>query len=346
LIEFKAVYYDGASSLRRVVAVRRTAMGLHIAGDDVEREVPLSAILVDAPIPGAARSLGLPGGALLQTGDHAAIEALFPRAHRLEGWVHGLEQHWRYALGAAVVVALFAWWLVVYGVPLAAQLAAGAVPLTLEAKLGEQTLSALERPLCKPSALAAGRQEQLRKRFELLTAGLDDGYAYRLELRECRIGPNALALPGGIVVMTDDLVKLARHDDQISAVLAHEIGHVRHRHGVRLGLQAAGVAALSAALLGDAVSITSLVVTLPTVLLQTGYSRDFETEADDYAFERLRSVGISPRAFAEMMELFQMHFEGRSKGKRKAAGDEALDYFSTHPATARRIERALKAAGP
>jgi len=345
LIEFKAVYYDGASSLRRAVAVRRTAMGLHIAGDDVDREVPLAAISVGAPIPGAARSLSLPGGAQLQTGDHAAIEALFPRAHRLEGWVHGLEQHWRYALGAAAVVALFAWWLVVYGVPLAAGVAAGAVPPALEAKLGEQTLTALERPFCKPSALAAGRQEQLRKRFGLLVAGLDD-HAYRLELRDCRIGPNAFALPGGIVVMTDDMARLTKNDDQISAVLAHEIGHVRHRHGLRLGLQAAGVAALSAALLGDAVSITSLVVTLPTVLLQTGYSRDFETEADDYAFQRLRSVGISPRAFAEVMELFQKHFEGRSKGKRKAPGEEALDYVSTHPATARRIERALKAAGP
>ncbi len=137
--------------------------------------------------------------------------------------------------------------------------------------------------------------------------------------------------------MTDALVKLATSDDQISAVLAHEIGHVRQRHGLRLGLQAVGVAALSAAVLGDAASISSLAVTLPTALLQSGYSREFEGEADDYAFARLREVSISPKAFADMMALFDKEHH--------KTGSESKDYFSTHPATAKRIERALAAQG-
>jgi Zn-dependent protease with chaperone function len=154
------------------------------------------------------------------------------------------------------------------------------------------------------------------------------------------MGPNAFALPGGTVVMTDDLAKLATDDDQLSAVLAHEIGHVRGRHGLRLGLQAAGVAALTAALFGDAVSITGLAVTLPTAILQNGYSRELETEADEYAFQRLREVGLSPTAFAEMMQLFEKEHE-KYLGK-----GASMDYFSTHPATAKRIERALQAAKP
>ena len=146
------------------------------------------------------------------------------------------------------------------------------------------------------------------------------------------------ALPGGTLLMTDKLVRLAQNDDQISAVLAHEIGHVRHRHGLRLGLQAAGIAALSAALFGDAVSITGLAVTLPTAILQNGYSRELETEADDYAFVRLKEVGISPKAFAEMMELFE------KQAHEKSPKGSAMDYLSTHPATANRIQRALEAA--
>src|SRR5207245_11457608 len=152
-----------------------------------------------------------------------------------------------------------------------------------------------------------------------LTAGLGDGYAYRLLPRACRgLGANAFALPGGAVVITDALVKLARNDDQITAVLAHEIGHVRHRHGLRIALQAAGLAAPAPALFGDATSITSLATTLPVALLQSGYSRELEAEADDYAFQRLREVGVSPKAFAEIMLLLE-------KSRQKTSGSETRD---------------------
>jgi Zn-dependent protease with chaperone function len=337
VIEFDAVYYDGRTSARNAVRVHGLNDSLHIYGAEVNREVPVAEVSVDAPLPGAARALRLPDGAQLQTGDHAAVEALFPRAHRLESWVHGLERRWPYALAGVAAVALFTWWLIVDGIPLAANFAADIGPANIEAALGEQTLGAIEKSLCRPSKLDAARQQALRNRFALLTAGLDDDYAYRLELRDCSIGANAFALPGGTVLMTDALVKLATSDDQISAVLAHEIGHVRHRHGLRLGLQAVGVAALSAAVLGDAVSISSLAVTLPTALLQSGYSREFEREADDYAFKRLKEVSIRAKAFAEIMTLLETQH-----GK---AGSDSKDYFSTHPATAKRIERALAADG-
>jgi Zn-dependent protease with chaperone function len=336
--EFDAVYYDGQTSARRAVRARSAGENLQISGAEVDREVRLADIQVDAPLSGVARTLALPDGAQLQTHDHAAVEALFPRRHLLETWVHGLERRWPEALAALALIVVFAWWLVVDGVPRAAALAASYVPRHVEAELGKQTLLAVDRSLCAASKLDAARQEALRQRFAVLTTGLGDGHSYRLELRNCRMGPNAFALPGGTVIMTDALVELAQSDDQLSAVLAHEIGHVRHQHGLRLGLQAAGLAALTAALFGDAVSISGLAVTLPTVILQNGYTRGLEAEADDYAFRRLKEVGISPKAFAEMMQLFQK-YEGGLKGK-----GAAMDYFSTHPATQERIDRALKAA--
>jgi len=335
--EFDAVYYDGRTSARKPVRVRGYALVIQIVGEGLRLDVPLGNVQVDPPVGGTRRALHLPDGAQLQTDDHAAVETLFPRAHVLEGWVHGLERRWPYALAGVAFVAAFAWWSVVDGLPRAAKIAARFVPATVEAKLGEQTLSFFEGKVCRPSALSAARQQALQQRFARLTAGLSDGYSYRLLPRDCRgVGANAFALPGGAVVVTDALVKLAQSDDQISAVLAHEIGHVRHRHGLRMALQAAGLAALAAALFGDATSITSLATTLPTALLQSGYSREFETEADDYAFQRLREIGLSPKAFAEIMLLLE-------KDRRKRSGDESKDYLSTHPATAKRIERALAA---
>jgi Zn-dependent protease with chaperone function len=340
MTEFDAVYYDGKTSARKPVRVRGYPGILQIVGESLRLEVGLDRVEVDAPVGAGRRSLRLPGGAQLQTDDHAAVEALFPRAHFLEGKVHALERRWPVALGAIALLAGFGWWCVVDGLPRAAKLAAELMPPEMEASLGEQTLRSLDGPICRPSALEPARQQALQRSFETLTAGLGDGFRYKLEPRDCsELGPNAFALPGGRVVLTDALVKLAANDAQISAVLAHEIGHVRNRHALRAALQATGVAVLVSTLAGDAGSITSLAVTLPTTLLQSGYSREFETEADDYAFQRLREVGISPAAFAEIMTLFQ-------KEQAKRPGDNSRDYFSTHPATAKRIERARAAASP
>lgn len=348
MIQFGAVYYDGKTSARIAVRVSGSDRSLHIVGPEVDIEVSLADVRVDAPIANTRRALHLPDGAQLQTDDHAALAALFPHANRFQGWVHRLERRWGYALAALVVTAGCTWWGVVYGLPLAASVAAGFVPADIEAKLGDQTLNTLDRSFCGPSVIEAGRQQALRKSFGALTAGLDDRYDYRLEFRACdRIGPNAFALPGGAIVVTDALVKLAQNDQQIAAVLVHEIGHVRYRHGLRLALQGAGAAALIAALAGDAVSITNLAVILPTVLLQSGYSREFENEADGYAFRRLKEIGLSAKYFAEIMTLLEEH---QNKPARSQSGDQrdkaadttgARDYLSTHPDTAKRVERAL-----
>ena len=287
------------------------------------------------------------GGAQLQTDDHAALDALFPSANRLEAWVQTLEQHWGYALAAIALTAGFTWWCVVFGLPLAATAVARVVPASVEATLGEQTLAALDKSLCAPTALAADRTEAVRKVFSTVTAGLDDGHTYRLELRACaQIGPNAFAMPGGAIVVTDDLVKLAQNDQEIAAVIAHETGHVRYRHGLRMALQGAGAAALIAALAGDAVTMTKLAVLLPTVLLQSGYSREFETEADTYAFQRMKAIGLSPQFFADMMLLMEKQrgrpagTAGDGKAGAPSGASHTLDYLSTHPATAERIQRA------
>jgi len=337
VVEFEALYYDGKSSASRPVRVRGWTSELRIAGEGVDERIPLEAVIVEPPIGKTRRVLQLPGGAQLRTADDAAVRALFPQGDSFESRIHGLEGRWPYAVAALVLVAIATWWAIVYGVPLAAEYVAASIPREVEASLSSRTLSMVETFGCSASTIDAARQQQLRKRLARLAEGLDDGYTYHLEMRTCpRIGPNAFALPDGTLVMTDELAKLAQNDDQISGVLAHEIGHVRNRHGMRTVLQGAGLVALITTLAGDATAITSLVVTLPSVLLQSGYSRKFEEQADAFALQRLRQVGISPRAFAEMLALLE-------RGRAPRGQVPAQDYFSTHPVTAARIERALAA---
>lgn len=348
MIEFDAIYYDGKTSARTLVHAQSLGKNLFVFGPDVTIKVPIGEVRADARIGSVRRTLNLPGGAQLQTDDHAALAALFPRVNRLETWVQKLEQRWHYVLAALVTIAVFSWWGVVHGLPLAAKIVTAWVPINVEAALGNQTLATVDKSICGPSQLSAERQQVLRSNFAVLTSGLNDGYNYRLEFRDCKgIGSNAFALPGGTIVITDALIKLAENDQQITAVLAHEVGHVRNRHGLRLVLQSAGAAALITALAGDAVSITALAVALPTLLLQTGYSREFETEADTYAFKRLKEIGLSPKYFAEMLTRLESEHAAKkqaadeAKSGKSSDSSPAFDYLSTHPNTTERIQRAL-----
>lgn len=336
MTEFEATYYDGRSAARTAVRVRVSGDRMQLVGDHVEMQVPLESVSADSPIASGPRSLSLPGGGQLRTADPAVSE-LFARSGRVETLVHGLEQRWPYALGALFVIAVFAWWAIVHGLPLASETIARHIPARADAAIGEHALAAIDGRMCQPSRLSPQMQERLQRDFARLVAGLDDGHRYRLHLRNCQpIGPNAFALPGGPIVLTDQLVEFGGDFSEMTAVLAHEVGHIRLRHGLRTLLQGAGLAALISTLAGDAAAITSIAVTLPTVILQSGYSREFEDEADTFAIARLKQIGISPRAFANILERLE-----KARPNKGARGSR--DYFSTHPLTAARVERALAA---
>ena len=240
---------------------------------------------------------------------------------------------WPYALGALLLAVSGA---VVLGLPLAADAIARRVPQQAEAAIGDQALEAPEGKSCTPSRLVPRMQEALQREFARLAAGLADGYRYRLLVRSCPgIGPNAFGVPGGAIVLTDQLVLLGRNMQEVTALLAHELGHVRERHGLRTLLKRAGPVALLRTLAGDAAAVTELATTLPAILLAGGYPREFEDEADAFALQRLRQLGISPRAYADMLE--------RIEGKRAVKSGEATrDYFETHPLGGR-IAHALAA---
>lgn len=90
-----------------------------------------------------------------------------------------------------------------------------------------------------PSRLPTARQAEISRRFEALQAPDDGVPAYEIVFRANRRLPaNAFALPSGTLILTDDLVKLAKTDNHLMAVLAHELGHVQARHGLRLVIQA------------------------------------------------------------------------------------------------------------
>jgi predicted Zn-dependent protease len=159
-----------------------------------------------------------------------------------------------------------------------------------------------------------------------MTRGLKDGHDYRLEFRFApRVGPNAFALPSGIIVMTDELVGLSEHDEELVAVLAHEIGHVRGRHALRQLLQTAGVSAITFAIVGDVSSISAIAGAVPAVI-EAKHSRDFEREADAFARQWMQTNGVPRHRFDDI--LCRMEADAGGAPTRGMA-----QYLASHPAT-------------
>jgi len=220
---------------------------------------------------------------------------------------------------AGVVAAFYIWLL-----PILADLAAARVPLDIEQRIGQSALRQMDG-LLKPSELPAKLRGEIQGRFEELTADLNGPESASIELliRKFDGHPNAFALPGNIVVLSDELVTLVDHDlDAVSGVLAHEVGHLHHRHGMRSVVQAGALAMLSSTLIGD---YSSALAAIPAGLGHLHYSRRFEAEADVYARMLMCARKVDPAKTALFFE----------KAKQIKGSLEGVlpSYLSSHPAS-------------
>lgn len=330
----RALYFDGRSSRAHAVEAVIDGGELALHGDGVARREPLSALRITARLGRTPRTIAFADGAQLVLDDADDLDAAFASADRVQSWVDRIERRWRsVALAAAISVATGVL-LLQFGVPWAAERIARRMPATVEAGLGRSVLDQLDRWAFEPSTLPQARRDALAQRFaDLLEPGEDA--SVRIAFRHApKIGANAFALPGGTIVFTDQLVALVGDEREFLAVAAHELGHERHRHTLRQALQGSAVAVLAALFAGDVSSAGSVVVAVPTFLLDGHYSRAFESEADEAAFATLVAHGISPRWFATIMR----------KLEAEAPDKTELPYLSSHPPTAGRIARAERLA--
>lgn len=323
--------FDGETLAPRAITLEADGAQLSSRTEGIALEVPLAALRASDRLAALPRFLYLPGGRTLETPDNDVVDALLAAQQRgrLVAAVHWLERHARTAAVATVllvaITAATVWW----GLPVLARQVAFAVPDSVEQQAGRTALATLNRLLAPTQLDLTGRsrvQAQLDRLHHARPLPVRPTVVFR------SMGgsyPNAFALPGGTIVVSDELVTLVTNDE-LAAVLAHEIGHWQLRHGLQGVLRNSAALLVVSAVTGDLTAITTFAGTLPLALLQRGYSREFETEADTYAVELLRQARIDPAHFAAALKKLE---DARPKKGRD------LTYLSTHPATADRIKR-------
>jgi len=340
-MESRGEYFDGQSSVRKPVHLRLEEERLLISGEQLELCLPFTELRLSDALGNVNRALYLPDGGKCEIRNAAFATALQKKLGKghFFSQVHRFESSLKLASLALLMTCAVVWAFIRFGIPVLAERMAYAIPPSAEIRMGEEAFEFLDRAFFTETGLPDWRQTEVNELFTGILAGMEeDQRAYRLMFREsAALGANALALPGGTVIVTDGFMELVDQDEELIAVLAHEIGHIRKRHALRKIIQDSTAGLLIATLTGDIVSSSSIAAALPTMLVDAKFSRDMEREADDVAAVYLQQQGIALEHFATILLALQDSVGGGQPQKEK--GSSALQYLSTHPATQERVER-------
>ncbi len=327
-----AVFYDGASARRRAVTLNVTAssLDLHEGGEWIASWPAGEVRRKDAPdgVLRLAREGG-PDLARLDVTDPADQVAVRLHCHRLEGREErertGPIVFWSAATAISIILCVF------YLIPLLAESLTPLIPVSVEQRIGkavDNQLRALVRDdLCEaPEGTAA-----LRKLTERLAVAKGVEAPLDVAVLDSDI-PNAVALPGGRIYIFNGLLEEAETTDEMAGVLAHEIGHVVGRDGLRTMIQSGGTSYLFGLLFGD-VTGGGAIVFASSYLIDSAYSREVEAAADDFAGRTMVSLGRPAYPMALLLKRIEAD-EDEDDGNE--TGIPA--FLLSHPVTEQRLK--------
>ena len=213
-------------------------------------------------------------------------------------------------------------------------------PSNWEEKIGNNAYTSLAKVAFEKTELPPKKISiLLNKANEMVSAnGLKNSniYFHKSDL----FGGNALAFPGGPIVVTDDLVTLLDQDDLILAVIAHELAHIKQRHSLHQIMEVVGIAAIASVLFGSTDSLIEEASLVAVNLWASKKSRSFEKEADLVALDYLEAVNLKRTSFALAIKkiMQKMCNATAEKSFDNCLKNDTIGLFSTHPSGAERLK--------
>ncbi|PVE26211.1 metalloendopeptidase [Microvirga sp. KLBC 81] len=331
-----AVFYDGVSAQRRAVTLNITASSLDIhEGGEWIASWPVAEVRrKDAPdsILRLTREGG-PDLARLDVTDPADRASIRLHCHRLDNRDQRERTarivFWSAAASISIILC------VLFLIPLLAEKLTPLIPVEYEQRIGKavdnQVRAIFRGKICEaPEGVAAlqALTERLRK-----ARGID--VPLEVAVLESKV-PNAIALPGGRIYFFKALLDEAESVDEVAGVLAHEIGHVVSRDGLRKLVQSSGTSYLFGLLFGD-VTGGGAIVLASRYLVDSAYSREAEAAADDFAGKTMISLGRPAHPMALLLKRIEAdEDDDEDEGGGNERGIPA--FLSTHPITDQRLK--------
>jgi predicted Zn-dependent protease len=220
---------------------------------------------------------------------------------------------WASAIAAIAVIGC-----VYVGFREASGWAAKLMPESWEHSLGDSVVNSMteDRPICSG---AEGRKV-LEKTAQTLLGKKWKNTPIDIVVIDDPEVVNAFAAPGGFIVLYSGLITTATHPDEVTGVMAHEIGHVIHNHPMQGVIQGVGIMVFFQLVFGGSAD-SSTIATLTQQIATMSYSRISEREADETAADMLNHANINPAGLKQFFDRMEKH----------DLGGGVFSYFSTHP---------------
>ncbi len=322
-----ALLYDGKTSKEHEVVIDFTPEKRVIIVSH-EIDVPLSEVIFESRLGNTPRVLSFANGMRCKSRENDKLDQILKEFGLSKSKAYKIESSLGLTLGSVIITIGFIWFMLTTGSTYTANALVSILPPSSLTEVSEITMEQLEENYLKPSKLSDRQEKIIQAHFDKLTEG-ESGY--KLHFRSSpTMGANAFALPSGDIVLTDQLVALSQDDEfrDILGVLAHEKGHVVKKHSLRIAIKTGISGAILGYITGD---ISILASTIPTILINSSYSREFEHEADVYAVKELKKMKISTKYIATLFEVLEKKHGGEENST-------VMSMFASHPLTSERID--------
>lgn len=228
-------------------------------------------------------------------------------------------------LGLGLMLSLLALRFIVVGL---APVLTHLVPQDMEIALGQEAYDAMYEQHFSPSKLSIAQRRSLQRAYDELWAATNLSHKPELYFKEAsNIGANALAFPGGPIVVTDELVHLLKENTLVEAVIAHELAHVQERHSLQQVVIMAGSLAIASVVFGAEDGFSEELVAAAANVYAFQHSQKFEIASDQYAVDLLTKTGRDPAALRQSLEVLLA----------SVPETDGLSIFSTHPEKKERL---------
>jgi len=369
--EFSGTFYDGKSANKYPVKLRLTAQQLVLNFPDGHQiQWPYTSLQLSRTNSTGPVRLERPTSNTDIVPEAIVIEdpGFLHEAHRVAPgalgnvWNQPHKRSLRYVLMILALVVLppliFALW--TYAIPAMTNAVADRIPTTWEEKLGQDYFQTLfKKSIKEPDPQVRKALDAISKR--LLTAVPDQPYHFRIHVHPSKM-VNAMALPGGTIVVFQGLINATETPEELAGVLAHEFQHVLKRHSTRNIIRSEAINLFGMIISGNSDSMTNVILQAGSVLEHLRYSRQLESQADAEGMKMMLATHVDPQGMIRVFEKLEeeQHRQLNSMKKDKKTADpekkdsvekdskktdkegitlpEWTNYLSTHPEGNDRVE--------
>lgn len=329
--DIKAIYFDGLSStpnnislsiINNLLTIKNKSSGESITFSDSEYKLFLPVGKTDFKI------LLNNGNKIFFKYDNDIYKKLSKENSFFSKLADYSERNTRALLSIIFIAFISVLLIYKYALPVGVTLAKPLVPIKIKEITGDNVLKILDQGFLGKTNISKSKKKEILDKFIKFKSKINYNAKVKIYFRDGKkMGANAFAILPNKIILTDQLVRKLKVEE-IIAVMAHELGHLKEDHGTEAMLRHSFLAGLSLLIIGgDPGTIQAVALGVA----ESGYSRAQEKEADFTGIDFLNQARINKNLLADALDALFGDFKEEESGF-------AEKYLSSHPGTAERTE--------